>query len=97
MSYYDAIGQCATGCGPAVAPYSAYPGYGYGYAPLAVFGQAPTPPPTPAEPGTWQKIKDFGQKESLLGIKNQNLALGAVALGTIYYGYTRGWFGRRRR
>lgn len=86
MSYYDA----AVGAYPYPYPYTA-PAY-----PLAgpvrydIIGQEPPP----VEPSLWEKTKAFGQKETL-GIKNQNLLLGAAALGTIYYGYTAGWFGRR--
>lgn len=106
MSVYDnQVGVCGpVGCAPGAYgypygyPYAAYPGY----APLVptfpggswdIVGADPA---QPAQPGVLDRIKTFGQQETF-GIKNQNIALGALALGGIYYAYTKGMFGGHRR
>lgn len=66
-----------------------FPGYD------VVGANGATPAPAPAQPGFVDRAKEFLQKESIGGIKNQNLLLGAAALGGIYYGWTAGWFGGR--
>lgn len=95
----------AIGCAPAgfAAGYPGYPYAGgypgfYGGAALApvsydIVGADPAPAP---QQSFLDKAKEFGQKETF-GIKNQNLALGAAALGVITYGAFHGWFGGGRR
>lgn len=41
--------------------------------------------------GGTEELKAFFEKETL-GVKNKYLAIGALALGLGYYGYTKGWF-----
>jgi hypothetical protein len=41
--------------------------------------------------GGTEELKAFFEKETM-GVKNKYLALGALALGVGYYGYTKGWF-----
>lgn len=52
-------------------------------------------PTAPPDEGIVAKTKTFLGKETV-GIKNGYLLAGAVALGTIYYGSTKGWFGGRK-
>lgn len=106
MSYYDAsVGACGPiGCAAPVypnayAPYSPYGPYVAPAYPLAgpvafdIVGQAP-PAPAPT-PGIVDRTRAFLGQETA-GIKNQNLLLGAAALGALYYGYQKNWFGGRR-
>lgn len=110
MSYYDVIGACGVGCAPGAAPfgYAGYPSPGYsppGYGlsgPVGwdIIGQPmPDPMVDPnAQPSFWDRTKAFlAAENSVVPVTNQNLLLGAAALGTLYYGYSAGWFGRRRR
>ena len=91
---------------PYGSPYGAAP-YASPYVPAAyplvaqpfswdLIGQAvPGPVPAPA-PTVTDRVSTFLNNETF-GVKNRNLLLGAAALGGIYYGYTAGWFGGRRR
>lgn len=59
-------------------PYAAQ-GYGYGLA-------------QPANTGlSMDEVKNWFEQETM-GVKRKYLAMGAVALGVGYYGYTQGWF-----
>ena len=61
-----------------------YPG---GYRAYDIVGQAP------ADQTTWEKVKAWGDKETF-GVANKWLVLGAAVIGTTWYGYYAGWFGR---
>ena len=109
MSYYDAnVGACPPygppapygyGYGAAYAP-PAFPLAGPAYGDIAGFpyydliGQPAPPPPPPAQPGMFDRARAWLQEETL-GVRRQNLLLGAAALGTIWYAYGQGWFGGR--
>lgn len=80
----------------AVVPYGGYGGYG-GYGNLSIIGQADAPVTNPnadpnAQPGVWQNIKNFGEKETIPGIKNKWTGLALAGLGLTYYGYKKRWF-----
>lgn len=81
---YAAMGQAPQG-------YRPYPFNPYAMvAPAAVdiIGQTP-----PAEKGTWDKMKDWGDKKTV-GVQNKWLVAAAVATGVVWYGYSAHWFGR---
>lgn len=97
MSNYSQIGACGPQYGYG---YPAYYGGGGGYPALAPYAGLGGPvqwdivgqdPPAPAQESFMDKAKRFGQQETL-GIKNQNLALGAIALGGIYWAYKKRLF-----
>lgn len=62
-------------------------------------GQTPPVPPAPTPapaPGLGQRVIDFGNRETF-GIQNKFLGLGAIALGTLAYGTSAGWFDAKKR
>ncbi len=60
---------------------------GAGYRSYDIVGQ------TTADKSTWEKVKEWGDKPTM-GVKNKYLVLGAVVIGTAWYGYYAGWFGK---
>ena len=103
-----AIGACGPGCypGQAAFPLAARAPGAFGFGPG--FGMGPydwqimgnpyaymgADPPVPAQPtGVVDRLKAAGE-QTTFGIKNKNLALGAVAIGTIVALTAAGTFGK---
>lgn len=108
MNMYDAsVGACPPSPYPYGYPYAAAAPYGAASAyPLAFAGPANAQmsgwphydlvgqpaPPAPPEPGYLDTARDWLQQETL-GVKRQNLLLGAAAVSGIWYAYSQGWLG----
>jgi hypothetical protein len=71
------------------APFN--PGYG-AMAPWGGTYMGEPPPPAAAEKGYWEKTKDFMKDTAIDDIPNWSLFAGAAVVGTIWYGYSQGWF-----
>lgn len=84
------------GCAP--SPFDpSFAGFGAGapmympaYGGLSIVGaDAPA-----AQPSTWDKVKEFGDKPSL-GVPNKWWALGGLVVAGTWYAYSQGYLGRR--